>query len=206
MDLASLTAGLEWGQGLEQDLTALLRKHQRLSTLAHVQRVAEEAKRLALRFGEDAQAAHGAGLLHDVSAVIPKDLRLEAARQWGVDILAEEESQPVLLHQNLSRVMARELFSITDERILSAIGCHTTLRPGAGRMDMLLFVADKIAWDQPGQPPYLPELAKGLERSLEQAALAYLEYLEASLGRPLHPWAQGALIDLRATRGEFPGG
>lgn len=196
-----MTAGLTWNQGLEQDLAALLAKHQRQATLAHVRQVAEEANHLAQCFGEDSLAACFGGLLHDVSAVIPKKLHLEIARQWGVNILVEEESQPVLLHQKLSRVLALELFGVHDERILSAVGSHTTLRPGASRLDKIVFIADKIAWDQPGQPPYLAELCRGLEHSLERAALTYLEYLQASLGFPLHPWAMGALTELRNDQG-----
>ncbi len=196
MDFSEWTQGVELGRGLRVDVSAFLTAHNRLHTLAHVNRVAAEALRLALRFGADARKAEQAGLLHDISAVIPNARRLEAARQWGVKILPEEEAFPVLLHQQLSAVLARHVFGVQDEGILSAIGCHTTLRPSAGRLDLVLFVADKIAWDQAGQPPYLGDMAEALDQSLAQAARVYLEYLREHLNGPLHPWAQAAYLEL----------
>ena len=76
------------------------------------------------------------------------------------------------------------------------MACHTTLRPSAGKLDLVLFIADKIAWDQPGQPPYLDGMTASLDRSLAQAARVYLEYLREHLSGPLHPWARAALIEL----------
>ena len=47
-----------------------------------------------------------------------------------------------------------------DEETLNAICCHTTLRKHATKMDLVLFVADKIEWDQNGTPPYLVEVKR----------------------------------------------
>ncbi len=104
----------------------------------------------------------------------------------------------MLLHQGLSAVMAQRWFAIEDARVLSAIGCHTTLRAGASPLDKIVFVADKIAWDQPGQPGYLTGIKVALKRSPDEAALFYLEYLTEHLSGPLHPWARAALEQLRS--------
>lgn len=100
----------------------------------------------------------------------------------------------MIVHQKLSALMARELFGITDAEVLSAIGCHTTLKANASPLDKTLFVADKIAWDQQGRPPYLTDLLAALERSLDGAALVYLDYLwERRETLPvLHPWVRAA--------------
>lgn len=111
-------------------------------------------------------------------------------------VLPEEEVFPMLLHQGLSAIMARRWFGMEDALVLSAIGTHTTLRAGASRLDKIVFVADKIAWDQPGPPPYLTGIKVALERSLDEAALFYLEYLNNHLSGPLHPWARAALEQL----------
>jgi len=184
------------GRGLQADVSAFLHAHNRAHTLAHVHQVAAEAVRLAQHFGADPVKAEQAGLLHDISAVIPNTRRLEEARRWGLAILPEEEAFPMLLHQQLSAVMAREIFGVHDEEVLAAVACHTTLRPAAGKLDLLIFVADKIAWDQAGSPPYLDDLAAALDHSLAQAARVYLEYLRENLSGLLHPWARAALIDL----------
>ena len=59
-----------------------------------------------------------------------------------------ERKFPMIIHQKLSRVIAKEIFKVEDEEILNAICCHTTLRKHATKMDLVLFVADKIEWDQ----------------------------------------------------------
>ncbi len=190
------TKGVEQGRGLQADVSAFLQAHNRAHTLAHVQQVAAEASRLARRFGADGVKAEQAGLLHDISAVIPNNRRLEAARLWGLAVLPEEEAFPMLIHQQLSGVMAREIFGVRDEEVLSAVACHTTLRQAASKLDLVLFVADKIAWDQPGSPPYIEALNAALELSLARAARVYLEYLREHLSGPLHPWARAALFNL----------
>ena len=185
---------------LHGKVAAFLRGCSRPDTWTHVEQVARVAVRLARADSQEAGMegdhpllAEQAGLLHDISAVIPNSVRLETARRWGLAVLPEEAAFPMLLHQGLSAVMARWLFGIKNPRVLSAIGCHTTLRAAASRLDKILFVADKLAWDQAGPPPYLAGLQAALERSLDEAALFYLEYLRDHLTGPLHPWARAAL-------------
>lgn len=50
--------------------------------------------------------------------------------------------------------MAEDLFKITEPEILNAVGCHTTLRSKASLLDKVLFVADKLEWDQTGIPVF----------------------------------------------------
>ena len=165
--------------------------------------MAAEARRLAIRFGEDPARAEAAGLLHDISAPIPDAERLATAEAWGVEALAEERAYPMILHQKLSAVIAREAFGVKDAGVLSAIGCHTTLKAGASRLDKVVFVADKIAWDQPGDPPYLAEILAATERSLDAAAFCYLDYLyqrRATL-RVAHPWMLAAWAEVAVAVG-----
>ena len=168
------------------------------TTAIHCREVAEQARALALRFGVDADRAYEAGLLHDISAVIPNDQRLNRALAWGVPILPEERVAPMILHQKLSAVMARRQFGVTDASVLSAIGCHTTLKPDASPLDKVVFVADKIAWDQPGTPPWRDDLARALDVSLDAAALTYLDYLWERREQLLvvHPWFVAARAQL----------
>lgn len=198
--LSSLTAGLSLTGQIEQDVPLLLIQHILPATARHCAAVAAEAGRLARCFGLDPVAACTAGWLHDVSAVIGTDW-LEAAAELGVEILPAELIYPNLLHQKISAVLAHQVFGVTDPAILAAIGCHTTLRPGASRLDMVVFVADKLAWDQPGQPPYILEMRSALEQSLEQGAWVYLNYLWERREQLviLHPWAEAAWRELAPT-------
>ena len=176
---------------LEKDVYTLLHNHDHDHTFTHVKAVAAKALELAQHFGGDADKAETAAWLHDISAIIPNDKRIEVARALDIEVLSVEEQLPMIIHQKLSAAISRYSFGVTDEEILSGVGCHTTLKANASLTDKLVFVADKIAWDQEGTPPYIAELNAGLERSIDKAALAYLEYLFEH-ATVLHPWAKEA--------------
>lgn len=180
------------------DMIAVLRRRRFEKTIAHSLRVASEAKRLAAHFGADPLQAELAGWLHDISAIVPPQERLPLAESLQIEILPAERTAPMLIHQKLSEIIAREALGIRQPEVLSAIGCHTTLKANAGFLDKVLFVADKIQRDQPGEPPYLAELLVRLECSLDEAALCYLEYLyQRRAALPvLHPWAMEAYTQL----------
>lgn len=99
-------------------------------------------------------------------------------------------------------VVAREIFGVSDEAVLSAVGCHTTLKVDASPLDKVVFIADKLAWDQPGVPPYFDEMKAALDVSLDAAALVYLQFLwdrRDSL-RVVHPWMAAAYSQLSENR------
>ncbi len=179
---------------LETDVKALLCQHQQEHVYYHVKAVAAKASELAEMVSGDREKVKISAWLHDISAIIPNEQRIGLAKALRIEVLPEEEQFPMIIHQKLSAAIARETFKISDETILSAIGCHTTLKADASLSDHIVFVADKIAWDQTGTPPYIAELLKGLEYSVEAASLAYLEYLWSIREnlRVLHPWAIAA--------------
>lgn len=102
------------------------------------------------------------------------------AQARGYALCEAELQHPFLLHQRLSRVIAETWFGVADGEILSPIECHTTLKPNAAPGDMALFIADKLAWDQEGRPPFYDAVSEALGRSLEAASLAYMDYMEVS--------------------------
>lgn len=184
---------------LRNDIHSLLVMNRCADTADHSIRVGEEARKLALMFGANPESAEIAGWLHDISALIPNQERIMVARHLDIDILPEEEAFPMIIHQKLSRYMARDIFDMTDPEILDAIGCHTTLRAQSTLLDQVLFVADKIAWDQPGKAPYLDDLLHNLDKSLEHAAFSYIRYLweRRHRLRVVHPWLIEAYEDLK---------
>lgn len=196
-----LTTNMIFTGELKRDIYEFLVSNHRPDTAEHCMDVGAEAKRVAMRYDADSGAAEIAGWLHDISAVIPKEERIAAARALDIDILPEEEAFPMIIHQKLSKVMARDIFNITDIEILDAIGCHTTLRANSTKLDQVLFVADKIAWDQDGRPPYIQALMSSLDTSLTHGAFSYLDYLwerKESL-RVVHPWLRDAHEQLNKT-------
>lgn len=185
-----VTKNFQFSGDIKKDSQNLLIKYQQFVTAEHSLRVAEKAKNLAIKYGIDKSSAEIAGLLHDISGIYPNDTRLQVAQALGLNIFEEERVLPLILHQRISRVMAEELFNIHNDEILSAIGCHTTLKAKASKLDMVLFVADKIEWDKEGIPPYLSEIEKGLSVSLECGAFSYINYIldDSKSLKVIHPW------------------
>ena len=95
-----------------------------------------------------------AALLHDISAIMTPQEMYETAKSRNMKIDPAEEKYHFLLHQRISKIIAEERFGIIDKEILSAVECHTTLKKNAGMYDKVIFIADKISWDQKDLPPY----------------------------------------------------
>ncbi|MDQ2997203.1 MAG: HD domain-containing protein [Chloroflexota bacterium] len=199
--LVQLGADVQLTGAVAHDVPVLLTHHGRPGTAKHCSAVAFESRRIAALVGADVDAAETAGWLHDVSEIIPNEQRAVIAEQLGIDVLPEEALFPMIIHQKLSAVLARDIFRIEDAAILSAVGCHTTLKAGASMLDKVLFVADKLAWDQPGHAPFHDDMRAALGRSLDQAALVYLRYLweQRAKLKVLHPWARAAYVELLDT-------
>ena len=196
--LTKLLQDFSFKGDLRKDITAFLIHHDCPNTAKHCIPVGTKARELAVQFDANQTQAELAGWLHDISAVFPRTERLKAAKALKIDILPEEEEAPLLLHQQLSTVMAKEIFGMGDEMILSAVGCHTTLKPDASTLDKIVFVADKLAWDKRGIPPYSEELLKALEVSLDTAALVYQDYLWYSgKMKAVHSWMRESYEELK---------
>jgi len=170
---------------LAEDAANLLLINQCPKTLEHVRKVSEVCVQLADRFGIDRSGCMIAGLLHDISAVIHRSDMLAYAQNRSLSLCEAEMRLPFLLHQRLSRIVAQEYFAIADEEVLGAIECHTTLKAHASGMDMALFIADKLAWDQEGVPPFYDEVY-ALLPDLPSACLAYMDHMQDT-GRLLYP-------------------
>lgn len=177
-----------------RDAAAFLNAYGCPRTAAHSAAVAACAQELAANFALDQTAAFCAGWLHDISAIWPVSERLAVAEGAGLLIYAEERAAPLLLHQRLSALLAEQVFAVHDAAVLSALGCHTTLKAQAGALDLALFVADKLAWDQAGEAPFHAEMRIAAKTSLAAAARVCLHHLwEQRTSLPaVHPWLRDA--------------
>lgn len=80
------------------------------------------------------------------------------------------------MHQRISKEIAYGYFHIEDEDILSAIECHTTLKKEMNDYDKIIFLADKLAWDQGGIPPYYQQLKNAINISLDKGYYWFISY------------------------------
>jgi predicted HD superfamily hydrolase involved in NAD metabolism len=180
-------------------LEQFYREWGRLDTLAHVEKVADEARRLAVRLDLDEGAANLAALAHDLAAVVPVAERVAVAEYMGLALSEADRAMPLLLHGPIAAEAVARKLDVDDDEILNAIRYHTTLRRGAGLLEKVIFVADKMAYDptSPHQGEYLPAMQQA--GSLDGAALAYLDFLLENAWRygwHPHPRAVAAYRDL----------
>ncbi|MEY8745577.1 bis(5'-nucleosyl)-tetraphosphatase (symmetrical) YqeK [Bacillales bacterium AN1005] len=190
---------IQFSGDLKKDIKSFFAVHKDGKTLAHTLSVASEAKRVATLYGADPVKAEQAALLHDISNVVPVTEMLDLAKKLSIEIMDEEYTYGRIVHQKLSKAMAREIFNITDQEILDAIECHTTLKAQASLMDKVLFISDKISWQLPGDHQYLLEARHKVdEMKLNEGVLIYLNQVweNRSKLKLIHPWLIEARVEL----------
>jgi HD superfamily phosphohydrolase YqeK len=124
-------------------------------------------------------------------------MMMSIAENQSIEIMEEELRFPRIIHQKLSKDMANKIFGCTDINVLNAIECHTTLKAGANLLDKVLFVADKISWELPGDHQYQNIMRRKLEfLDLNGAVMVYLNHVweQRDKLKLVHPW----LIEARA--------
>ncbi|MFR5265197.1 bis(5'-nucleosyl)-tetraphosphatase (symmetrical) YqeK [Clostridium sp.] len=171
------------------DIKNFLLDNDKSKTLKHVIDVANTNSKIAEKYGLDKNLCILCGYLHDISAVIKPQDMLNYMVENNLFIDESERKYPFILHQRISRLIAKNFFNISDEVILSAIECHTTLKANPSQYDMALFIADKLSWDQEGTPPFYDIVIKNLSVSLEKACLSYINYIiDNSMILHPHSW------------------
>ena len=162
---------------IRTDVKNILLINGRSNTYIHVANVADRNALISKTYDLDHDKCVIAGLLHDISAIIKPEDMLKYAYENRLEVCEAERRYPFLLHQRLSKICAVEYFNISDEEILSAIECHTTLKKSPSKYEMSLFIADKLAWDRGGIPPFYEEVNAAFDISLEAACYKYMEYM-----------------------------
>jgi len=161
----------------------------------HTLGVEETARQMAKCFGEDEEKAALAGLLHDCAKCLPLEKMVKAAKGEKLDEVMRESK--ALMHAVAGRCMARELYGVEDEDVLSAIRWHTTGRAQMTALEKIIYLADMI---EPSRKPYpgLEELRKlcfeDLDGAMRFALLSSLAHVQAQ-GKTLHPDTLAALYD-----------
>lgn len=145
--------------------------------IAHVAGCESEAVLLAMQYGEDADAAAEAAILHDITKRLSFDEHLKLCEKYGIVCDKSELENEKLLHAITGAALSKDLFG-TSEAITSAIRWHTTGKPDMTLLEKIIYMADYIepTRDFPGVEK-LRELAYedldkalvlGLEMSLEE--------------------------------------
>ncbi len=110
----------------------------------HTLGVADEAKRLALKWGADENAAYLAGIIHDYAKEIPTAEAVAQLNSFGFEPTDEFLNCPALLHGPLAAFLAEKEFGVQDADILNAVRYHTTGRAGMSVLEKIIYLADFI--------------------------------------------------------------
>lgn len=109
----------------------------------HCLRVADEAKKLACRYGIDEENAYVAGLMHDIA----KEFSEEENNYWiknkhiSLELLGDEYKK--VIHAEVGSIIAKDKYQMNNE-ICQAIKYHTIGNINMNLLDKIIYVADKI--------------------------------------------------------------
>lgn len=165
-----------------------LRQRLTQKRLVHSLSVEKMAVDLAKRYGEDAEKAAVAGLLHDYAKYVPDDKMLAYAKEFGIPLCHAYEAQPNLLHGPVGAKLAERELGICDAQVLAAIAHHTTGARGMSRLEEIVYLSDLLEENRKfdGVEQLREALGLGLEQALEQALAHELAYLQKKSGE-VHP-------------------
>lgn len=141
----------------------------------HTLKVVDQVKNLHRQFDFDLDKCIISAYLHDLGRIVPKEEMTQFCQSFGYSPLKGEIQAPDLLHQVASKIIANEIFGVQDREVLEAVACHTTLKRNPNQIEMVLFLADKLSWDE-NQFSYLKSnINKGLEDSMEEGIFQYFQ-------------------------------
>ncbi len=174
-----------------------LRKYLDKERYIHSIEVMRLSVELAERYGEDANKAAVAGLLHDCAKCIPDDKMLDMCVEYNADIDGIMLVEKALIHGPLGERMASHIFDIHDFDVLMAIKYHSTGRKDMTLLEKIIYIADYI---EPGRSfEGIDKIRDMVEINLDKAILMAvdntIEYI-LSKGALIHPYTIDARNDI----------
>ena len=154
----------------------------------HSLAVADEAKRLALKYGADPYKAYLAGLLHDVTKNSSYDEHLQIFEAFGIILTDVEKNGEKLWHAMSGAAYAEHFLGIDDNDIISAIRYHTTAKSNMTELEKVLYLADFTSSDR--YYDHVDIMRSLVDKSQNEALKYALTYTMNELterGVPIHP-------------------
>lgn len=114
----------------------------------HSLNVAEECRKLALKYGEDLDKAYFAGLLHDVCKELPDEKQKVLVLESNFAVCREELETKSLWHAIAGAYFIKTHFGVEDIDILNSVRFHTVGRAGMTRLEEIVYLGDLISADR----------------------------------------------------------
>ena len=136
--------------------------------------VAEEAKRLAEKYGGDSDLCYLAGLLHDITKNSPEEEHLKIFETFGIMLNSIEKNAKKLWHAISGEAYIKFMLNIDDTVLLDAVRYHTTAKADMTLTAKILYLADFTSADRDYDDV---EVIRGLvDESLESAFVYALQF------------------------------
>lgn len=136
--------------------------------------VADEAKRLAIKYGADPERAYLAGLLHDITKNSDSTEHLQIFSQFGIILNDIEKDAKKLWHAMSGAAFVEHVLKIDDKEIISAIRYHTTAKANMSLFEKIIFLADFTSRDRNYSD--VSVIRQYVDESLDKAFIYALQY------------------------------
>ncbi len=150
--------------------------------------VADEAYRLALKYGCDTEKAYLAGLLHDITKNSSMKEHFEIFNTFGAKLNSIEMSAEKLWHAISGAYYIKFVLQISDDEIFDAVRYHTTAKANISLLSKVLYLADFTSSDRDYED--VDVIRKYVDESLDKAysyALSYTVKDLAEKSKAIHP-------------------
>ncbi len=171
-----------------EDYKKLLKSRLNEKRYYHSLCVADEAKRLAIKYGADPDKMYLAGLLHDITKNISDNEQLQTFKKFDIMLSVAEKSSPLIWHAMSGALVVEHELGITDEDIISSIRYHTTGKADMTLCQKIIFVADLTSVDR--NYPDISEIRTKADRDLDECIIGILKFTICDIvskNNPLHP-------------------
>lgn len=165
----------------KQEYVKILRPMLSQKRFEHSLNVAQEAVKLAKKYGADEEKAEIAGLLHDILKDTPAEKQLKIISDFGIIMSDVELSARRFWHAISGAVYIRTVLHIEDEEIFDAVRYHTTGRNNMSLLEKVIFIADFISKDR--DYPGVEEMRKTAYKSLDKAIVEGIAFTISDLAK-----------------------
>ncbi|MEE1238785.1 MAG: bis(5'-nucleosyl)-tetraphosphatase (symmetrical) YqeK [Acutalibacteraceae bacterium] len=171
-----------------ESLKAILQKRLNEKRYYHSLCVADEAKRLAEKYGGNPDKAYLSGLLHDITKNAPDEEHLQIFKEFGIILTDIEQNAKKLWHAMSGALYVKNILEINDPEIIDAVRYHTTAKAKMSLLAKILYLADFTSIDRDYED--VDVIREYVDESLEKAFIYALQYSITDLvnqGRAVHP-------------------
>ena len=186
----------------DEQIIEIIAKRESPYRFRHSLAVADEAARLAEKYGADVAKARTCGLLHDIFKDAGRDAQLQILKEFDIIVDKVTAGAPKLWHACAGAAFMEHILGFTDREMIDAVRYHTTARAGMCLLEKILYLADFTSADR--DYPDVDVMRRHTDESIASGMLYSLQYTIRELtekGAPVHPDTLDAYNELMLCKG-----